>query len=287
MCNSIKLCGWSVLGAMLLSSCASTAPMDKTQTGSIIGAIAGAVIGAKVSSKKDRGAGVAIGAVLGGTTGYLIGQHLDERDRIALQARVDELAKLPKSSEPAIWRSVHSGASAQIVVGDPISAGETTRRVVTEADVELPRAVGLVEQGTRYAAANVNLRSGPSTSYPVKYTLPAGTRVKILGTSENRFHPVSENGVIVGYVSSDHLSKVPIKPTRKVMLRSAATGGAHSAQPIADTEPVARPRIPTREGDLRISLQCKPVIIRVRTNDGRVSEEKSQTCMRADGTWGS
>lgn len=287
MSNSLNTCAWSVLGAVLLSSCASTAPADKAQTGSIIGAITGAVIGATVSSKKDRGAGMVLGAALGGATGYLIGQHLDERDRASLQARIDELAKTQQVNKPAIWNSGHSGASAEIVVGQPVAAGEATKRVLTEVDVELPRPVRLTESGTRYASANLNVRSGPGTSYPVKYTLPLGKRIEILGTSENNFHAVSESGVLVGYVSSDHLSKDPIEPKRMATQRRSANQGAHATRSISDTEPVERPRTPTREGDLRISLQCKPVTIRVRTNDGRVSEEKSQTCMRADGTWGS
>lgn len=274
------------MSAMLLSACASNDTPDKAQTGAIIGTIAGAVLGAKVS-KNNRGAGAVIGAALGGATGYIIGRQLDERDRIALQAKIDELANSSQSGEPAIWKSEHSGASAQIVMGDPVSTGETTKRVVTEADVELPRSTLRAEVGKRYASANVNVRTGPSTLYAVKYVLPAGRQVELAGAADNGFNLISDNGVIIGYVSSKYLSSIPMESKKIVVQQGTTSEIMQGKQSASETEPAVRPSIPQREADLRVSSQCRPVTIRVRSKDGQITEEKVQTCMRADGTWGS
>lgn len=287
MREPVRLSGILFVATGLLGACASTTPANKAQTGAIVGTLAGAVIGAKISSRKDRAAGVALGAGLGGVAGYVIGRQLDERDRIALQARIDELARSSHSGGPDIWRSEHSGASAQIVVGESVTTEETTKRVVAETDVSLPSSALLAEVGPRYALANLNVRAGPGVSYPVKYVLSAGERVELAGTSEDGFDLISDNGIIVGYVSSKYLSKEPVEPKREAVRSGTVPEKTKRKQPIENAEPAARPIVPTREDDLRTSLKCKPVTIRLRTKDGQVTEEKTKTCMRADGTWGS
>ena len=74
--------------AVAMSACTPITG-SKQGDGTLIGAGAGAVIGGALTSRLGVGgqvAGVVGGALLGGLIGGSIGAHLDEQDRIALEA---------------------------------------------------------------------------------------------------------------------------------------------------------------------------------------------------------
>jgi len=70
----------------LLSGCASTGTMSKSQTGGLVGATGGAVAGAVLGqaighNTKGTLIGAAIGAALGGAGGYGVGKMMDNQER--------------------------------------------------------------------------------------------------------------------------------------------------------------------------------------------------------------
>lgn len=270
----------------LLTACAAPPGNEKAQTGAIVGAVAGALFGAATSNKKNRAAGIALGAALGGGAGYLIGQRLDARDREALRKKIEEVASVDSSAE-TIWRSEHSGASAIVGSPEPAKMTEESKRITAESDVRVEEKA-LVGVGTKQVTThNVNVRSGPGTGYPAKYVLPAGRVVDVVGTSDGGWQMIMENGVVVGYVSARNL-RLP----EGVALQSTSSRSGESRKPVtidskAPVEPPVRATIPTREMDVRVASQCKQVRVRIRTNDGQITEENVETCQRPDGTWGS
>lgn len=270
----------SLLSAALLSGCAT-----KGQTGAVVGSIAGAIIGAKVGSKGNRNAGILVGAVVGGATGYAIGRQLDERDKASLNAFVDDAVNRGEANVPQIWTSDHSGKSAEVVASDSVSTRLVTRTVLAETDVHIPVGLPLSEKGARFVTSNVHVRSGPGVEHESKYVLNAGAQVDLVGSAEGGFELIRDKGVVVGYVSSRYLSVEMAKPSVRGAVQTSRMEPVIAT--YVETEPPARPSIGTRELDLRTSLKCKPVRIRLRSPDGQISEEHTETCMRPDGTWGS
>jgi D-alanyl-D-alanine carboxypeptidase len=72
----------------------------------------------------------------------------------------------------------------------------------------------VVGNTVRYTTANVNLRTGPGTSYRIVATIPEGTRVNITGAvrrvSGTDWYPIIVNGVGSGWMSGAYLT--PLLP---------------------------------------------------------------------------
>lgn len=66
-------------------------------------------------------------------------------------------------------------------------------------------SVVLSAQTIKYTSTNLNLRSGPSTSYSVLTTIPLGTGIVMAEECDCFWIKVQYNGV-VGYVSSNYLT---------------------------------------------------------------------------------
>jgi uncharacterized protein YraI len=102
-----------------------------------------------------------------------------------------------------------NGAPAGYLAGtylQRLSATATPSRTRTPS----PTVVGTT---VRYTTNNVNLRSGPGTSYRIIATLPKGSRVNITGTptrvSGTDWYPVIINGVGSGWMSGAFLTLLP------------------------------------------------------------------------------
>ncbi len=79
--------------------------------------------------------------------------------------------------------------------------------------------------GTAGAIDNVNLRSGPATSYPALTVIPRGSRVTLTGQVNNGFHSVSYNGY-TGWAFSTYLdlsSASPAPPPSGTVIPFAVT----------------------------------------------------------------
>ena len=71
--------------------------------------------------------------------------------------------------------------------------------------LQLLLAITICAQSYKYASTNLNLRSGPSTSYRILATIPSGTSVEMAEDCDCPWIKVYYNGTI-GYVSSKYLS---------------------------------------------------------------------------------
>ena len=80
--------------------------------------------------------------------------------------------------------------------------------------VQILIAIAINAQTYKYTSANLNLRSGPSTSYKVLTTIPLGTSIEMAENCDCDWIKVFFNGQI-GYVSSKYLTsqKVESKST--------------------------------------------------------------------------
>jgi uncharacterized protein YgiM (DUF1202 family) len=65
----------------------------------------------------------------------------------------------------------------------------------------------------RYTTQNLNLRSGPGTSYRIVATIPKGTRVNITGAPRRisgvDWYPIIINGIGSGWMSGAYLTATP------------------------------------------------------------------------------
>ena len=274
-----------VCAALALTSCA-TGDHSKADIGAILGGVVGAAAGSQVASKNNKALGVVLGAALGAGLGYAIGKQLDKQDQAALQAKIEQAAASNSANVPSVWNSDHSGASATITPAEPTAPSETTKTIAKEEDVAVDRAVPLrFATGARQATADVNIRQGPGTSYPVKYVLRLGRLVDVIGMTDDGWYVVAQGGVAVGYVSGRYLQS---PGERKVStVRSAPAPVETKPQASArDIESAARQAKKTQEVDVRVAATCRPVRVRLKTADGQIKEDTVQTCQNPDGSWG-
>lgn len=256
--------------------------MTKEQTGTAIGAGTGAAIGASVS-KKNRAAGALIGALIGGFIGNRIGAHLDERDLESLQQKVLDVASTGQSNRPVTWHSDHSGASAVITPTGSPRVEKKTKRIVRDAEVVLTSIPLEQAIGTRVTKSRVNMRLGPGTEHPVKLVLDRGEAFQVMGRTRNDWYLLAENGTAIGYVSGAYLA---LPGERGYAANQNADSESRKQQANIRQEQQARTPIQTSEANLTLTRTCRQVIVKERDPNGRVIENKVDTCAAADGSWG-
>lgn len=71
--------------------------------------------------------------------------------------------------------------------------------------LQLLLSITVFAQTYKYTSANLNLRSGPSTSYQILTTIPAGTSIEMAENRDGAWIEIYYNGKI-GYVSSKYLT---------------------------------------------------------------------------------
>ncbi len=88
-------------------------------------------------------------------------------------------------------------------------------------------AIAINAQTYKYTSANLNLRSGPSTSYKVLTTIPLGTSVEMAENCDCDWIKVTFNGKI-GYVSSKYLTiqKVDSKTANNKFSKTQSTNSS-------------------------------------------------------------
>lgn len=267
---------------LTVTGCA-TQDFSKEESGTVIGASLGAAIGANVSSDEDKVKGALIGALVGGILGNRVGAMLDERDRLALQAKVLDVAATGATGDPITWYSEHSGASAVITPAGDARTEKTSLSVSREANVLIDSAVLGHVTGRRVVMRPLNLRSGPGTAFEVRQVLQQGDEYGVLGKTHNDWYLLSQDGIAIGYASGAFLAspgegnqpaKFSGQPEQSLDAMSAAN------------EPPNHPRAETTEANLTITRVCRAVTIKVRDPDGRVTEEQADTCQGDDGSWG-
>lgn len=93
--------------------------------------------------------------------------------------------------------------------------------------VQILIAIAINAQTYKYTSANLNLRSGPSTSYKVLTTIPLGTSVEMAENCDCDWIKVTFNGK-VGYVSSKYLTiqKVDSKTANNKYSKTQSTNSS-------------------------------------------------------------
>ncbi len=267
----------------LLSSCTTTGNIEKSKIGAAVGVIAGATAGALLIDD-NRAAGAAIGALLGGGAGYILGNMLDERDKASLKAKIDEAANNNPDSKPTIWCSDHSGTCASISIMDSPSTIESTMSIPAESDITTVSKTLTNISGKRWAAANVNVRTGPGTSYPIKFVLREGKETSVIGTTDNGWSLIGENGIAVGYVDDYYLQASKNKENSK---KSNSNPKEKSIIFLPkNKEAPSRVVKSAKEADVRISRICRSSKVLIKRDDGQIVEELVPVCQKSDGSWG-
>lgn len=187
--------------SVLAASVAMTGCANKAQTGTAIGAGIGGLACnflAKNTSDVTRVIAISGCAAIGGYIGNVIGKNLDERDRIALAAQTQQALKVEKSGTYN-WKSEHSGATAQITVGEPF---KRTEKVSVKHVPSVKPSPSMEKLNAQYLTLKgANVRSAPTTSSDKMGFLPAMTEFNAMGKTGD-WILVGRKGVAVGYIYS-------------------------------------------------------------------------------------
>jgi uncharacterized protein YgiM (DUF1202 family) len=122
--------------------------------------------------------------------------------------------------------SVFSLSACSIDAGDPDSEELTGADENVAANHDA--ITGSVAVGTTLVATtNVNLRTGPSTSYSILHVVPQGSQVTVVASEpQNGFYKVKHNGT-TGWSSGQYYNKVATSGTGSAA-RDAAISRAKS-----------------------------------------------------------
>jgi surface antigen len=135
MNNWLLAIACTVVSSVVLTGCADSSGsggLDNTTGGALIGAGAGATLGG-LFSHGNAGAIVA-GGLAGGLLGGVIGHELDERDREARAAALQQALQTSQDNRPRQWHNPKTGNSGAIkpLNGYTKSASAQTCREFTE-----------------------------------------------------------------------------------------------------------------------------------------------------------
>lgn len=86
-----------LMGALVVSGCASNEPIGRTQVGVAVGALTGAILGNQVDDDRGRLIGAAVGAIAGGAVGSYMDrqqQALEEQLRAEREADAIEVSRI-------------------------------------------------------------------------------------------------------------------------------------------------------------------------------------------------
>lgn len=269
--------------AVLLTACA-TNDLNKADYGTMVGGVVGGILGSQVS-KNNKALGAILGATVGAGIGRMVGKNLDERDKAALQAKIEQAAEAAPTNVPVVWQSDHSGASATIVPAEAPREVEITKSIKKESDVEIQSTPLQLASGQREATEDVNIRTGPGTQHEVKGILRKGKIVNVVGMTNDGWYVVAQDGTAVGYISGRYLRR-PGEGRATVRRQVTAPTETRAEMPKTVVEGRAGQVKRTEEANVRIIGTCRPVRVRIRDKDGQVVEETLATCQSPDGSWG-
>lgn len=296
-----------VLGVMLTVSACATTGLNKSEIGAAAGSLAGAILGLAIDGN-NPGRGAALGGLLGAAIGGLIGNDLDKRDQAALQAKIDEVSRSSKNRE-TVWKSEHSGKSAEISTQTPTRVEESVR-IITEDDVDFEQSALDYATGQRQATAVTNIRSGPGKKYPVKGSLQKCQLVDVTAITKNGWYVITRDDIAIGYVNKKYLQKPeqcsgssPLQPgtaqreSKPIFPRPVIEPNPinNQGKQVTESKPTfpqsaIEPPVPqtkgTKEEDVRIARTCREVKIKIRDANGNVKEETGTSCQNAAGSYG-
>ena len=120
-----------------------------------------------------------------------------------------------------------------------------------------PEAYRVARPGTgkAFATTDLSLRTGPSSSYGVMATIPAGTPVILTGVMENGFVRVEHDGTI-GWVATEYLS-MPADPTPATSPNGSESRRVYSREEIVRIIYAAADRYDQPRADMLRVAECE------------------------------
>jgi len=113
----------ALVASVLLSGCVDTAPINNTQTGSMIGAVLGGVAGNQFGNGDGKTAMTIIGTMMGSYLGSQWGAQLDSRDQ-------QNLGQSIYSGRPATWQNPNTGYQYNVNPGQVYRASVNNQSTV-------------------------------------------------------------------------------------------------------------------------------------------------------------
>ncbi|WP_162600636.1 RT0821/Lpp0805 family surface protein [Paraburkholderia sp. C35] len=109
----ILLAASSMLLGSVLAGCAQdgSGGMSKTSQGALIGGASGGLLGGIFG---HNGTSAVIGAAAGALLGGIIGKEMDDRDREARQAALQQALQTSQNNQPRQWKNTKTGHSGTI-----------------------------------------------------------------------------------------------------------------------------------------------------------------------------
>lgn len=108
---SVAACG--ILIGTVLAGCAQdgSGGMSKTSQGALIGGASGGLLGGLIG---HSGTSAVIGGLAGALLGGIIGKEMDDRDREARQAALQQALQTSQNNQPRHWHNTKTGNSGTI-----------------------------------------------------------------------------------------------------------------------------------------------------------------------------
>lgn len=253
--------------------------ISKQQAGSAIGVVAGVALGSLVGGGSGQKWGMAIGAVIGGAVGNKIGSMLDEQDRLALEARTNEVLNSQRMAGSIVeWKSERTGASAQITKGKEYTQTKTVELRSAPKIASAPNMKLIQEQYV--STAGLNVRSAPNGDAERVGGLLKGTEFTAVGQT-GKWILVGRQGVTVGYVHKDYVAPktaVPAKPSVNLDEMNVAANPETTA---FDLDAIPDLKV----AQVSAEATCRPITVSLKAADGATEQDENTFCKQANGTW--
>ncbi len=269
-------------GSIAMTGCAQLG-VTKQQAGTVIGGVAGALVG----SQFGKGNGKILSTILVGTAGaYLgnrIGASLDEKDKQALALETQQslnIAEATNSTNSVVWKSQHSGATAQIKQGTSYEK-EKAVDVKRVASIQAVPSMKLI-QAPYTSMKNANVRAAPSMGGDTIGSLKTGTEFTAVGSTGD-WILVGRKGVTVGYVHNSLV--VPTAQAIAKKVTPSVNLDEMNVTASADTKGFDLDSIPTTTAQVAATSTCRPVSISLKAADGTTQDDNSTYCKSSNGTW--
>ncbi|MCD5984408.1 SH3 domain-containing protein [Pseudomonas sp. CDFA 610] len=269
--------------ATSLSGCAQMG-ISKQQAGTMIGGLAGLAVGSAIGKGNGQIAAAVIAAGIGGYVGNRIGHMLDDRDQQALALRTQEVLNQPVTVSvppPAVWRSDHSSATAQISQGREYAATRTVE-VRRAPQVQAVPSMKLIN-APYVTRSGVNVRAAPDMQADKVGGLPSNTEFTAVGSTGD-WILVGRKGVTVGYVHKDCV----LSKSEAVARRAASAANLDTMDVSASKETQAFdldsiPSLPSEK--VATETACKPVSVSLESASGSAEKQENTFCKQVNGTW--
>lgn len=283
---------------LALASCntiQTQADGNKDKVGAAIGAtLCG--LGALLAGAKGTHALLASAAC--GAIGWQIGKHLNEQDRLAMQAEAAKVLDTASDGEGSQWSNPETGASANIVVRDTRTETKPVEMLKIK-QVQKPEKLELIGETYATSKRGVRVRSGPSTSTDIMGALKAGDTYTAVGKVVGKpWLMVAKNNITIGYVhealihpysQSTQQSSIREEIDYAAIDLDAASIEANQtidldAVVMDDGEVIDLDNIEVVSESVVVETDCRTIDLDIESTQG--NEKASQNaCKSLDGAW--